>query len=96
MGAVDDRAGLVPALYASAGDAIWEEYGHDWAINFGGSPNRSLDRFKDYLGADPVPHYQIEWHRPGYPWAIWNGGYALKCRLERARNEIKKRLCFCR
>jgi hypothetical protein len=89
MGSADDRAGLVPALYASASDAVWEEYGRDWIINFGGSPNRSLDRFKDYLGAEPVPHYQLEWQRPGYPWIVWNGSYALKCLFERTRYRLK-------
>lgn len=92
MGSASDRAGLVPALYASASDAVWEELGRDWTINFGGSPNRSLDRFKDYLGGTPEPHYQLEWHRSGYPWLVWNGSFALKCLLERTRHRLKQKL----
>lgn len=78
VGFSSDETGLIPALYASATDAVREEFGSDWTINFGGSPRLSLSRYKDYLGADVVGHHGISYQRPGRPWLIWNGGYAVK------------------
>lgn len=93
MGVAHDKPGLVPALYASAGDAIHEEVGRDWDINFGGSPLVALSRFKDYLGATPTFHCQLEWQRPGWAWAVWELGYGAKTRLERYRHRLLKHIC---
>lgn len=91
MGASSNKPGLVPALYAAAGDAILAETGPGWSINFGGSPLIRLSRFKDYLGAEPVFHCQLEWQRPGWPWIVWTFGYALKKRIDRYRHNLIKR-----
>lgn len=50
----------------------------EWTINFGGSPNLSLARFKDYLGAVPTPHWRIRWQRPGAKALLWNSLQAVK------------------
>jgi hypothetical protein len=92
MGTASDKPGLVPALYASAGDAIHAETGTDWSINFGGSPLIALSRFKDYLGATPTFHCQLEWQRRGWPWAVWVLGYGAKARFERHRHRLLKDL----
>ncbi len=91
MGASADKPGLVPALYAAAGDAILEETGRDWSIHFGGSPLICLSRFKDYLGATPFFHCQLEWQRPGWPWTLWTFGYAIKTRFDRHRHNLRRR-----
>lgn len=67
-----DDSGLVPALYLHAAEAIKAEFGSAWTINFGGSPNRSLARFKDYLGATSVGHWRIRWQRNVLKMACWN------------------------
>ena len=50
------RGGVVPALYWHAACDLASELPN---TNFGGSPEPSLSRFKDYLGADAVPHFRI-------------------------------------
>ena len=92
MGTSSGKPGLVPALYASAGDAIRAETGPDWSINFGGSPLIALSRFKDYLGAAPTFHCQLKWHRPGWAWALWVLGYGAKARYERYRHRLLRSL----
>ncbi len=73
-----EDSGLIPALYLHAGEAVKREFGAEWTINFGGSPNLSLARFKDYLGAVPTPHWRIRWQRPGAKAMLWNGLLAVK------------------
>lgn len=73
-----EDSGLIPALYLHAGEAVKREFGAEWTINFGGSPNLSLARFKDYLGAVPTPHWRIRWQRPGAKALLWNGLLAVK------------------
>jgi hypothetical protein len=92
VGFDSSQTGLIAALYAEAGNAIREEYGSDWDINFGGSPRFSLSQFKDYLGAEANFHYAVTWQRPGYPWWIWNGTYAIKERILGLRRKIKSLL----
>ncbi|MEI8205468.1 MAG: hypothetical protein WCG03_01165 [Kiritimatiellales bacterium] len=67
-----DDSGLIPALYLHAAEAVKRENGFDWIINFGGSPNLSLARFKDYLGAVPTPHWRIRWQRYSLKAIHWN------------------------
>lgn len=67
-----DDSGLIPALYLHAAEAVKRENGADWTINFGGSPNVSLARFKDYLGATPIPHWRIRWQRYSLKAVLWN------------------------
>lgn len=50
------EAGGVPALYWHAACDLAPEFPN---INFGGSPEPSLSRFKDYLGAEPVLHFRL-------------------------------------
>jgi hypothetical protein len=73
-----DDSGLIPALYLHAGEAVKREFGAEWTVNFGGSPNLSLARFKDYLGAVPTPHWRIRWQRRGAKALLWNGLQTLK------------------
>jgi hypothetical protein len=73
-----EDSGLIPALYLRAGEAVKREFGAEWTINFGGSPNLSLARFKDYLGAVPTPHWRIRWQRPGAKSLLWNGLQSVK------------------
>ena len=73
-----DDSGLIPALYLQAAEAIKREFGDGWKINFGGSPNMSLARFKDYLGAVPTPHWRIRWQRPGPKALLWNSLQVVK------------------
>lgn len=55
-GADHVAAGVVPALYWHAACDLAGEF---TAVNFGGSPGASLSRFKDYLGAHAVLHFQM-------------------------------------
>lgn len=73
-----DDSGLIPALYLHAGEAIKREFGAEWTINFGGSPNLSLARFKDYLGAMPTQHWRLRWQRAGLKALGWNSLQAIK------------------
>lgn len=73
-----DDSGLISALYLHAGEAVKREFGAEWTVNFGGSPNLSLARFKDYLGAVPTPHWRIRWQRRGAKALLWNGLQTLK------------------
>ncbi len=50
------EAGGVPALYWYAARDLAAEFSN---INFGGSPQPSLSRFKDYLGAEAVLHFRL-------------------------------------
>jgi len=77
--------GLVPALYVKAAQAVKSERGPAWRINFGGSPRLSLSLFKDYLGAQAVPHWRIRWMRHGWKSLAWNGASALR---EQARRTM--------
>lgn len=73
-----EDSGLIPALYLQVAETIKKEHGADWTINFGGSPNLSLARFKDYLGATPVPHWRIRWQRNSLRMFYWNFLLVLK------------------
>jgi hypothetical protein len=55
-GAEHVAAGVVPALYWQAASDLAGEF---TTVNFGGSPQASLSRFKDYLGARAVLHFQM-------------------------------------
>lgn len=55
-GAEHVAAGVVPALYWQAATDLADEFK---IVNFGGSPQASLSRFKDYLGARAALHFQI-------------------------------------
>ena len=48
--------GVIPALYWHAAVDLASEFAY---VNFGGSPEMSLSSFKDYLGAEVAPHFQI-------------------------------------
>ena len=48
--------GVVPALYWYAAQELAREFAF---VNFGGSPQASLSRFKDYLGAQPRLHFRL-------------------------------------
>ncbi|MFZ5918251.1 MAG: GNAT family N-acetyltransferase [Chloroflexota bacterium] len=50
------EAGGIPALYWHAATDLAGEFPN---VNFGGSPQLSLDRFKDYLGAEAVMHFRL-------------------------------------
>jgi len=78
-----DDSGLIPALYLHAAETIKREQGSEWTINFGGSPNLSLARFKDYLGASPAPHWRIRWQRNSLRMIYWNFLLVLKESIRR-------------
>lgn len=78
VGFDSDQTGLIAAMYAEAAEAVRQEKGTDWEINFGGSPRYSLSLFKDYLGAEAVFHPALIRQRPGWAWLIWNGVFGLK------------------
>jgi len=78
VGFDSDQTGLIAAMYAEAAEAVRQEKGMDWEINFGGSPRFSLSLFKDYLGAEAVFHAALLYQRPGWPWMLWNGVFGLK------------------
>jgi ribosomal protein S18 acetylase RimI-like enzyme len=50
------RQGVVPALYWHAAATLADEF---HSANLGGSPSPTLSLYKDYLGAEVVPHYCI-------------------------------------
>jgi len=50
------QAGGIPALYWHAASDLAAEFPN---VNFGGSPQASLSQFKDYLGAEAVPHFAL-------------------------------------
>ena len=50
------KSGVVPALYWHTARDLASEFPD---VNFGGSPQPSLSRFKDYLGAEVVVHFHL-------------------------------------
>jgi hypothetical protein len=50
------EAGGIPALYWHVACDLAPAFPN---VNFGGSPQASLSHFKDYLGAEAVPHFAI-------------------------------------
>ena len=55
---VQRESGVVPALYWAVASDVANEFA---TINFGGSPQPSLGAFKDYLGATPTLHFQLNY-----------------------------------
>ncbi|AKJ64911.1 GNAT family N-acetyltransferase [Kiritimatiella glycovorans] len=69
---------IVPALYWHAAQHWLQQWGEPLACNLGGSPLISLAQFKDYLGADVVPHLRLV-YRPLRPRPVlWRLGRGIK------------------
>lgn len=62
---------VIPALYWNACQHIFHEWGAPLYANFGGSPRLTLTQFKDYLGAEAVPHFKFIYDKPGMKTKIW-------------------------
>jgi len=79
----DDQEGnsVVPGLYWHACLHWRERWGAPLLANLGGSPRASLSQFKDYLGAEAVPHLRLVYHPPGWRSPAWRVARTLKERF---------------
>jgi hypothetical protein len=75
-----DREGntIVPALYWNAALHWLGLWGEPLACNLGGSPMMSLSQFKDYLGADVVPHFKLVYRPFKVRPVLWRVVRAIK------------------
>ncbi len=78
---------IVPALYWHAAVHWLEQWGEPLACNLGGSPMMSLSQFKDYLGADVVPHHKLVYRPLRFSALSWRIGRAIK---ERGRRKLTR------
>lgn len=75
------QQGVVPALYWHIASELAGDFQQ---VNFGGSPDPSLSRFKDYLGARAVPHYQISRCDQPLPMALADAAQQVKDKAHNA------------
>ena len=78
---------IVPALYWYAAMHWLEQWGKPLACNLGGSPLMNLSMFKDYLGADVVPHQKLIFRPLGFRPLAWRIGRTIK---ERSRKKLTR------
>ncbi len=67
--------GLIPALYWHAANDLAGEIEF---VNFGGSPQPSLSRFKDFLGAEAMLHFHIARVNDPARWRMYTTALAAK------------------
>lgn len=69
---------IVPALYWYAAMHWFEQWGKPMACDLGGSPLMSLSLFKDYLGAEVVPHQKLIYRPLRFRPLAWRIARAIK------------------
>lgn len=93
-GAEHLATGVVPALYWQVASDLAEEFA---TVNFGGSPQASLSRFKDFLGARAVPHFQVvrnrrPWRAAAQTQALWLKDRVYNASMKVAREPVQRML----
>jgi hypothetical protein len=74
---------MIPALYWNACRHVFGLWGAPMTANFGGSPRMSLSHFKDYLGAEALPHLKLLHDKPGLRVRLWR-------RLRRGKEDLRR------
>jgi hypothetical protein len=74
---------VIPGLYWNACQHIFEEWGAPMDANFGGSPRLTLTQFKDYLGAEAIPHFKFIYYEPGIKTRAWR-------HLRRRKEDVRR------
>ncbi len=85
---VSAETGLVPALYWQAACDLAQEFEQ---VDLGGSPEVTLNTFKDYLGAEAAQHFVVSHRSSPRKLAALEQGMLLKDKLYSAGMQLRDR-----